>query len=114
MERKKLVEFWLSEAEEARVVAKHLFGKKDYSYSLFFGHLAIEKILKAIYVKRKDEQVPRLHNLPRLAEEAGLDVTPDILHNLIRITAYNLEARYPDYNKRIPKKMLFPIYQRRI
>ena len=33
-------DYWIVEADEARQVAQHLFDKKDYSYSLFFGHLA--------------------------------------------------------------------------
>ena len=41
--------YWIDEAEEALTVAEHLFEKGDYSSALFFGHLAIEKILKAIY-----------------------------------------------------------------
>ena len=45
--------YWISEAEEALMVANHLFEKKDYSYALFFGHLAVEKISKAVYVQNK-------------------------------------------------------------
>jgi HEPN domain-containing protein len=41
--------FWLTEAEESLRVADHLMEKADYSYALFFGHLAIEKLLKALY-----------------------------------------------------------------
>jgi len=40
--------FWLKEALEALNVADHLYEKNDYSYSLFFGHLAIEKLLKGL------------------------------------------------------------------
>ena len=39
-----IISYWASEAEEALRVAEHLFEKEDYSYALFFGHLAIEKI----------------------------------------------------------------------
>jgi len=42
--------YWAAEAEDDLKVAEHLFDKGDYSYSLFFGHFAIEKILKAIFV----------------------------------------------------------------
>ena len=41
--------YWLTEANESLQVAEHLTEKGDYSYALFFGHLAIEKALKAIY-----------------------------------------------------------------
>ena len=43
----KVVAFWMTEAEEALEVADHLIAKADYSYALFFGHLAVEKALKA-------------------------------------------------------------------
>ncbi len=104
MDRKDIIQFWTSEAEEAKEVARHLFEKKDFSYALFFGHLAIEKLLKALYAKNIDETVPRTHNLPRLASAAGLNVPEDRQYDLIRITAFNLEARYPDYKREFRKK----------
>ncbi|MCK5405156.1 MAG: HEPN domain-containing protein [Desulfobulbaceae bacterium] len=85
-------------------MAEHLFEKKDYSYALFFGHLAIEKIIKAVYVKNIGENVPRSHNLPRVAQEAKIKMQPQHRQDLIRITAFNLEARYPDYKKEFRKK----------
>jgi HEPN domain-containing protein len=44
----KIASFWLTEAEEALEVADHLIAKADYSYALFFGHLAVEKMLKSL------------------------------------------------------------------
>lgn len=69
---KRAITYWQEEAKEALQVADHLYEKQDYSYALFFGHLAIEKILKALYVARRNEQAPPVHNLVRLAEVAGL------------------------------------------
>jgi HEPN domain-containing protein len=104
MDKKDIIDYWDSEARESLQVARHLFDKKDYSYALFFGHLAIEKLLKSIYVARKDEDVPRSHNLPRIAKAANLTIPESILFDLIRITAFNLEARYPDYKKKFRNK----------
>jgi HEPN domain-containing protein len=104
MNKEELIKYWIAEAEESLSVAGHLFEKRDYSYSLFFGHLAVEKILKAVYVEKKDENVPRSHNLPRIAKAAGLTVPEDKLADLIRITAFNIEARYPDYKRNFRKK----------
>jgi HEPN domain-containing protein len=104
MEKKDIIDYWDSEAEESLQVAQHLFEKQDYSYALFFGHLAVEKLLKSIYVKRRDEDVPRSHNLLRIAKAADLTVPEAILSDLIRITAFNLEARYPDYKKKFRNK----------
>lgn len=104
MELGRIKTFWLEEAEEAKQVAQHLFEKKDYSYALFFGHLAIEKLLKAIYVSQKAEQAPFIHNLLRLAESIQLLLTDEQREDLIRITAFHLESRYPDEKRSFRKK----------
>lgn len=96
MDVEKIKEYWTQEAAEALQVAWHLFEKKDYSYAFFFGHLAIEKILKAIYVVKKGEQSPYIHNLQRLAEMADIPLTELQEERLIKINTFNLKARYPD------------------
>jgi len=96
--------YWLSESEEALRVAGHLLEKGDYSYALFFGHLAIEKILKALYVIEHKEHAPQLHNLVRLTKESGLEPDEHQIDALIRITTYNIEARYPDIKSAFRKK----------
>jgi HEPN domain-containing protein len=60
------------------------------------GHLAVEKILKAVYVVRKGEHAPYSHNLERLAVLSGIDLTDDMSAQLEKITRYNIESRYPD------------------
>jgi HEPN domain-containing protein len=99
--------YWLSESDEALRVAGHLLEKGDYSYALFFGHLAIEKILKSLYVIKHKEHAPPLHNLVRLAKEAGLGPDEHQIDALIRITTYNIEARYPDIKSAFRKKCTF-------
>jgi len=99
----KVRDFWMEEADEALNVAGHLFDKEDFSYALFFGHLAIEKLLKAIYVARKKEQAPFIHNLDRLAEMSGISLTEEQQERLIRISRFNLEARYPDEKRTFRK-----------
>ena len=96
--------YWIDEAEEALTVAEHLFEKGDYSYALFFGHLAIEKILKGIYVDKKKEHAPPIHNLQRLARGAGLSVSEEKNQQLLLITSFNIEARYPDIKRSFRNK----------
>jgi HEPN domain-containing protein len=96
---KQISDFWLTEAKEALEVADHLIAQADYSYALFFGHLAVEKMLKALFVIRQKQHAPPLHNLLRLARAVGLDLDEDTEDNLITITAFNIEARYPDYKR---------------
>lgn len=91
--------YWISEAEEALNVTRHLFETKDYSYALFFGHLALEKMLKALYVNNCKKHAPPIHNLQRLAKLAGLSLDEDKIEKLILISSFNIEARYPDIKR---------------
>jgi HEPN domain-containing protein len=104
MDAEKVKKFWMEEAEESLQVAKHLFEKRDFSYALFFGHLAVEKILKAFYVIKKKDQAPYSHNLLSLAQLAEITLSDEKKEKLIKITAFNLESRYPDEKRSFRKK----------
>lgn len=95
----RVANFWLTEADEALKVADHLIAQADYSYALFFGHLAVEKILKALFVVKQEKHAPPLHNLLRLARLVGLDIDEATEDKLLTVTAFNIEARYPDFKR---------------
>ena len=71
------------------------------------GHLVIEKLLKALYIKNIDNNVPRIHDLLRLAEKAGIETTEEQKDDLDLITTFNIRARYPDCRKSFYKKCDF-------
>lgn len=96
MKKKQRVQYWLESAKDDWRVAKHLFERRDYPHSLFFGHLTVEKILKAIYVNKLNESPPYAHRLVHLAERLSLKMTEERLSLLETITDFNMEARYPD------------------
>jgi len=96
--------YWVKEADEALTVGEHLFEKEDYSYALFFGHLALEKLLKALYVEINKEHAPTLHNLQRLAKLAKLALDENRKKEFLEITSFNIEARYPDIKRSFRKK----------
>ena len=62
-----VVQYWLGLAEGDWPVTEHLFISGDYHYALFFGHLYLEKLLKALVVQATGEHAPRTHNLSVLA-----------------------------------------------
>ena len=105
-------DYWLVEAKESLQVADHLVEKRDYSYALFFGHLAVEKMLKAIYVVRRRQHPPYKHNLGKLARLVGLEFDETRADQLDLITSFNLEARYPDA-KRLFRQRCTPEYTRK-
>ena len=55
-------------------------------------------------VVHQGEHAPPLHNLLRLAKKAGLEFDEAKIDGLIRITAFNIEARYPDLKRAFRKK----------
>jgi len=79
------------------VTMNHLFTSKDYSWSLFIGHLVIEKLLKAYYIKAIGEHPLFTHDLLRLAEKCRLETSKEHADWLEAITRFNLKARYEDY-----------------
>ena len=96
--------YWFAEAAEALMVADHLIEKGDYSYALFFGHLAVEKAIKGLHAIRQGTHAPPIHNLLRLAKAAGLEPDEVRTEALVRITAFNIEARYPDLKQDFRRK----------
>jgi len=79
----KLINFWESEAGEALKVAGHLVEKEDFSHALFFGHLALEKMLKALCVRELRDHAPPIHNLVRLAKIAGIELDEQAENDLV-------------------------------
>ena len=93
----KMTKFWLDSSEEDFETMITLFENKRYSWSLFIGHLMIEKLLKSLYVKLKNDYPPYIHNLLRLAEKCNLELNEEQRFILTTVTAFNINARYDDY-----------------
>ena len=75
--KEKLISHWVSGARRAWKVSHHLFDGKHYPEALFFGHLAVEKLLKALVVLNNPhiEEPPFIHHLVELATRAKLKLT---------------------------------------
>ena len=67
--------------------------------------LALEKILKAVFVKRNDNNIPpKVHNLVRLAELSDIKLDNDQKFCLDKINDFNIQTRYPDYKLEFYKR----------
>jgi len=66
---------------------------------LFLGHISVEKLLKACYVRKFGKHAPLIHNLYRLAELNEIVLTEEQSDVLDKITTFNINARYEDYKK---------------
>lgn len=91
------VEYWLKTSEHDYDTMLYLFRDKRYSDCLFFGHIILEKILKAFVVLKTRESAPMTHDLVSLAQKSGLDISKDEEKLLNEVNKFNIRVRYPDY-----------------
>ncbi len=104
MKNKELIRYWIESAELDHKAMRHLFEKKDFHWSLFMGHLVIEKLLKSYYIQIKDKEPPFIHNLSRIVQKAEIEMSEEQLDILDTITTFNIRARYDDYKLLFFKK----------
>ncbi|MCF6352483.1 MAG: HEPN domain-containing protein [Cyclobacteriaceae bacterium] len=109
------INFWIEQADDDWVAVDILFNGKKYLQALFFAHLVIEKICKALWIKDNKENVPpRTHNLIFLLSSTKTDLTDNKSEFLLSLNRFQLEGRYPDYltkmhnicNKQFAKSIL--------
>lgn len=93
----KLIKYWVNSSDDDFETMHAMYNSKKFSWALFIGHLMIEKLLKAYYVKIKSDYPPFIHNLLRLAEKSNIELTDDLKEQLLTVTAFNINARYDDY-----------------
>ena len=104
MNKSEHIEYWIDAAAVDFKAMKNLFKSKDYVWSLFLGHLVIEKLLKAIAVRNDIANVPKIHDLNKISKRAGLHVDEKLGDMFDIITSFNIEVRYPDYKNEFYKK----------
>ncbi|MCK9423533.1 MAG: HEPN domain-containing protein [Bacteroidales bacterium] len=92
----KFVNHWIESSDRDFKTMNNLYNSKDYSWSLFIGHLVIEKLLKALYIKNKRKHPIPIHDLTRIADRAGLECSVEQLNSFDVITTFNINARYED------------------
>ncbi|MEI6609915.1 MAG: HEPN domain-containing protein [Deltaproteobacteria bacterium] len=99
----KTIQYWIDIAEYDLQVAKTLLDKGHYLYVGFMCHQAVEKMLKAMYVKQTSTMPPYIHKLDKLVDRVGLKMTMSKERNdfIDELTPLNIQARYPAYKEAI-------------
>jgi HEPN domain-containing protein len=65
----RIVNYWKNSSEQNYQTMKNLLKSKDYNWALFLGHLVLEKLLKALYVKKHQKHSVFTHDLLRLSKK---------------------------------------------
>lgn len=98
---------WINTSDKDYITMIHLYNTKDYHWSLFLGHIVVERLLKASVVKRISDHAPFTHDLTKLAKLTGLSFTEEHLDWLDTISTFNMNARYDSYKESFYKKCTF-------
>lgn len=96
MSKEEAVNYWVKSSELDLGTAEDLFKTKHYHNCLFFCHLFVEKIIKALIVKNTDENPLPIHKLRLLAKDTRVEFSKEQLKLLDKITDFNIKARYND------------------
>ncbi len=101
-----LTKYWFESADSDFETMKVLFNNKKNTWSLFIGHLVIEKMLKGLYAKSNPENpiAPKVHNLILLSQKANIEVPDELKEKIQVINTFNISARYDDYKRSFDSK----------
>jgi len=73
------VKNWLDSARYDLETAEHMYRTGRYIYTIFFCHLALEKVMKARIQEVSGELPPKTHSLRHLANLTGLEIPQDMI-----------------------------------
>lgn len=109
----KQIEHWRKGALSNYETAELLIHNDKLIEGLFFCHLAIEKMLKALYVKHHRELAPKIHKLQYLAQESAIELSEEQKDFFGMMMQFQIEGRYPEFYPARPsqKDALHLLYQ---
>ena len=98
------VKAWQDSAAENLETAEDLLKLGKRHDSLFFLHLALEKILKGLHQYLKHQPSLYIHDLYKLAVKTGLEISEEEKTELDEISTFNVAARYDIFKQRLYRK----------
>src|SRR3990167_5783378 len=98
------VRAWKDSAVENLETAEELLKLGKRHDTLFFLHLALEKMLKGLHQYLKHQPSLHIHDLYRLAVKAGLEISEEERKELDEMSTFNVAARYDIFKQRLYHK----------
>jgi HEPN domain-containing protein len=102
MTKEQHIAYWVSQVDADFDCALVLEKAQHFSQALFWAHLTVEKLIKALWVKNNIENTPPFtHNLLRLVVLTGERFTEVELEYFSEMNVFQIKGRYPDYAENI-------------
>ena len=100
---KQHVDHWLASSEESLRDMRAAFKSGRRMNAMYTGHLAVEKIFKAL-LAAQDEEIIYTHNLVTLAKRCGLSLTAAQEAELVTLNEFNIASKYASIKSAIYKR----------
>jgi len=98
MTKEEHILYWSKQVDEDFDCANVLYQANHFAQSLFWAHLALEKLSKALWVKNNEGNTPPfVHNLLRLITQTGEQFSDEQLQFINEMNTFQIKGRYPDY-----------------
>ena len=107
IDKDKLIYYWIDSSDKDFKTMEDLYHTKNNNWALFMGHLVIEKLCKALFIKRKQDYPPLIHDLRIILKKADVEIPDENKIVLDSISRFNIRARYDDYKQDFYKKCTF-------
>lgn len=114
MTKEEHVTYWIETADDNWRSIQNMYDAGEYLPALFWAHLTIEKLSKALWVRDNLDNIPpRIHNIIRLWAATTFEPTPEQEQLAYRLNDFQLEGRYPDYSHRL-RRLTTAVYTREL
>ncbi len=91
------IQYWIEQSKVDWEVAELLLAGKKYIQSLFFTHLAVEKVCKANWINANQGNVPpKTHNLIFILSQTPVELNEAQKVFLLELNRFQIEGRYPE------------------
>lgn len=104
LSKKEHINYWIDFANDDWESVQILFKSGKFTQGLFFTHLVLEKISKALWLKDNEANYPpKIHDILKILNKTKVVLEDEDLIYLNALNVYQLEGRYPDYINQIHK-----------
>ncbi|MBF0408758.1 MAG: HEPN domain-containing protein [Candidatus Riflebacteria bacterium] len=96
-------DYWKEMSDYDIETAEAMLKSKRYLYVGFMSHQAVEKILKACFVKKNDDIAPFSHSLSYIAKKAQIyeHFSEEQKMFIDMLEPMNIECRYPTHKEQL-------------
>ncbi len=103
---------WLEMSRYDLDTAEAMQRSGRYLYVLFCCQQAVEKRLTALVVAKTGKMPPKVHDLLRLAQAAGMSASSEEQRLLAELNGYYVETRYPEALRGVAEQFSEDLAQR--